>query len=231
MFVKDMNCSVCEINTIIEVIQSLHLAFMMKFGLTLILLSTPSFLYCQTDTTKEANSTELVWAIDQMPRYIGGSESMLKYINTNALYTSQAIKDGVEGTVFVSFWIENNGRVSNIIVVRGLRQDLDSVSINLVKNMPNWIPANMRGNPIRVRYTVPIKFKLDGRTSLGEPTPSSYWKKRGKRQFEKICKENYKKSQDECDCWYKFIIWNYNSLRIEMLDLNELFEKQKCNSK
>lgn len=202
---------------------------MIKFGLILILLLTPYFLYCQTDTTKKASPTELVWEIDQMPRYNGGSESMCRYINTNALYTRQAIKDGVEGTVFVSFWIEKDGGVSNIIVVRGLRQDLDSVSLNIVKNMTNWIPATMRGNPVRTRYTVPIKFKLDGRTSLEEPTPSSYWKKRGKRQFEKICKETYKKSQDECDCWYKFIIWNYNSLRIEMIDLNELFEKQKCN--
>ncbi len=205
--------------------------FMMRFGLLLIMLMSSSFLHSQTDTTEADNSIEIITAVERMPEFIGGNEALMKYVNTNALYTKQAIKDSIEGTVFVSFWIETDGTVSNPKILRGLSPDLDSVCLNLVKNMPNWIPATQRGKSISVLFNFPIKFNMDGRTTLKEPIPSLYWKKRGKRKFEKICKEIYKKSQDECDCWYKFIIWNYNSFQLEMIDLKEMFEKQKCDNK
>lgn len=204
--------------------------FMKNIGLLLIMLTTSSFLYCQTDTTAEdeCDYSGFIF-VEAMPEFVGGHESLMKYINTNAIYTNQAIKDSVEGTVYVSFWVESDGRISNTRILRGLRHDLDSISLNLINNMPDWIPATQRGKPIRTSYTLPIRFKLGSRTTYEEPIASAYWKKRGKRKFEKICKETYSKSQEECDCWYKFIIWNYNSLRIEMIDFKEMFEKQKCN--
>lgn len=194
---------------------------------------TSHFLYCQTDTTKKDESDNLFFDpfVDSMPEFIGGDESLRKYINTNALITKNAIKDNIEGTVYVSFWIESDGRVSNTRVLRGLSHDLDSVSLNIVNNMPKWIPATLSGKPIRIRYSLPIKFKLDGRTTFEEPIASAYWKKRGKREFEKTCMETYNKSQEECDCWYKFIILNYNLLHIEAIDLKEMFEKYKCDTR
>jgi len=207
--------------------------FMKKFGLLLIMLMTSHFLYCQTDTTKKDEPDNLGFDpfVESMPEFIGGNESLRKYINTNTLITKQAIKDKVEGTVYVSFWIESDGRVSNTRILRGIRHDLDSVSLSIINNMPKWIPATLNGKPLRMRFTLPFKFKLDGRTPFEEPIASAYWKKRGKIKFEKTCKETYNKSQEECDCWYKFIIWNYNSLHIEMIDLKVMFEKYNCDTR
>jgi TonB family protein len=198
--------------------------FMMKLLLTFLIILTPNFLYCQTDTTRVENTIVFIGGIEKMPEFIGGNESLRKY-------TNQASKDGIEGIVYISFWIERDGTVSNTKVIRGLRQDLDSIGLNLIQNMSNWIPATQRGNPIRISYILPIKFRPDWKTALEEPKPSWYWKKRGKRKFEIVCKETYRKSQDECDCWYRFIIWNYYGLKIQDIDIKEMFEKQRCDNK
>lgn len=166
-----------------------------------------------------------------MPCFAGGVESLWRYVNTNSVYTRQAIKEGIEGTVFVEFWIERDGSISNPRVIRGLSHELDSISLSIIQNMPKWIPATQNGNPVIVAYTLPIKFRLEGRTLLEELIPSPYWRKKGKRKFENACKNTYRKSQAECDCWYKFIVWNYNSLKIGMIDLNVMFEKHKCDNR
>jgi TonB family protein len=167
--------------------------------------------------------------VEKMPEFVGGIEAMMKYINTNAIYTKQAIKDSIEGNVFISFWVTKDGTISNPVIVRGLNHDLDSISLNLIKNMSKWIPATQRGLPIAVRYTLPIKFSLNWKSINARPTPTKYWLKKGKRQFEEVCRKQFAKGQSECDCWYNFIIWNYNSYRIDDLDLKEMFEKQKCD--
>jgi TonB family protein len=203
--------------------------FMMKFSFVLLLI--PFFSYCQTDTTGKSDPTEIIDAIESMPRFPGEGESLWKYVNTNSIYTRQAIDEGIEGTVFVQFWIERDGSISNPKVIRSLSHELDSISLNIVQNMPKWVPATQRDKPVKVAFTLPIKFRLEGRILSKEPVPTSYWGKRGKRKFENICKKIYRKSQMECDCWYKFIVWNYNSLKIEMIDLDVMFEKQKCDNR
>ena len=204
---------------------------MMKFSFLLILIIASLFSYCQTDTVKKYEPTEIVDALESMPYFAGERESLSKYVNTNSIYTRKAIKEGVEGTVFIQFWIEKDGSISNPKVIRGLSHELDSISLNIIQTMPKWIPGTQRGNPVKVAYTIPIKFRLEGRTLSKEPVPTSYWEKKGKRKFESTCKNAYGKSQSECDCWYKFIVWNYNSLKMEMIDLKVMFEKQKCDNR
>ena len=192
-----------------------------------------SSIYSQTDTIKKNESDDFVsiLVVEKMPEFKGGNQSLKKYINTNALYTIQAKKDSIEGTVIVSFWIETDGKVSNVKILRGVTHDLDSITLNLINNMPSWIPASQKGKPIRTSFTLPINFKLHDTTISEEPIASAYWKKRWKRKFEKVCKKTYNKSQEECNCWYNFILWNYNSLHLEMLDLKYMFEHQKCDTK
>ena len=192
--------------------------FMKKLLLSILLLVIPNILYCQIDIT----------VTEKMPSYIGGEEALMKYINTNAIYTNKAIKDSIEGTVWVSYWINIDGSVSDPKIVRGLHHDLDSISIKLIQDMPKWIPATQNGVPQKVNFTVPVKFKLNGRIVNIKTNPRRYWLRNGKKQFEKSCSEQYGKDKNECDCWYNFIVWNYNDHRLIDLDLKEMFERQKC---
>jgi len=107
-------------------------------------------------------------------------------------------------------------------------KDLDSISITLVKNMPRWIPARHRGKPVKCQFNMPIEFNHKGKNGKNLPIPSKYWSKKGRRNFSQECLNEYGKTQAECDCWYNFIIWNYNTRKLDDLDLKSMFEYQKC---
>jgi len=171
---------------------------------------------------------EIIDVVEQMPEFIGGFKALQKYVNSNAIYTEKARKEKVTGKVFVSFWVETDGSISEPKILRGLCPDLDSISIDLVKKMPKWIPAEQREKPIKCRFNLPIEFNFDLNQNLNDPEPSKYWSKKGKKKFMKICTQEFRKNKTECDCWYNFIIWNYNNWTIKDLDIKEIFEKQKC---
>ncbi len=166
--------------------------------------------------------------IEQMPEFVGGYEALIRYINSNAICTENANKEKVTGRVFVSFFVNIDGSITKPYILRSLHPDLDSISLSIVKNMPNWTPATQRGKPIKYKYNLPIEFDYNQSQNLDNPHPSKYWRKKGKNQFMKICSQEFQKSGTECDCWYNFIIWNYNNKTLKELDIKEIFKKQKC---
>ena len=94
--------------------------------------------------------------------------------------------------------------------------------------MPKWIPAKQRGNPVKCRYNLPIEFNNNQDVNSAKPVPSKYWSKKGKRRSMKLCVQEFKKSENKCDCWYNFMIWNYNDRTLKELELKVIFEKQSC---
>ncbi|NOY50067.1 MAG: hypothetical protein GXO88_05855 [Chlorobi bacterium] len=100
-------------------------------------------------------------ATERMPEFKGGMKKLYEYINSNLTYTDKAINEKVSGKVLVSFWIEPDGSISNPIIKKGIHPDLDSISIVLIENMPNWIPGYQKGSPQRVKYDLPITFDLN----------------------------------------------------------------------
>ena len=73
---------------------------------------------------------------------------------------SKAIENGVQGTVYVSFVVESDGRINEAKVLRGIGSGCDEEALRVVKSMPNWTPGTQRGKPVRVRYNLPIRFHL-----------------------------------------------------------------------
>ena len=191
-----------------------------------------SSLIAQNDSisknVKNDKEEYLITVVEQMPEYNGGLEALQKYINSNAIYTEKARKEKVKGKVFISFWVETDGSISEPKILKGLYPDLDSVSIELVKNMPKWIPAQQRGKPVKCRFNLPIEFDYGQDIKSDKPEPSKYWSKKGKKKFMKICTQEFKKSGIECNCWLNFIILNYNNKTLKELEIKEIFEKQKC---
>lgn len=183
----------------------------------------------QSDSTSTSEEWVGLIVVESLPEYVGGYEAFAKYLNSTAIYTDEARKAGVSGKVYISFLVEADGSITDPKILRSLNSDLDSVSISLIKNMPKWIPARQRGEPVACQFNLPIVFSLDenqGNSNL--PEPSKYWSKKGKKKFYKLCTTEFDKSKEECNCWYDFVVWNYNDKFLHELNFEIIFEKQKC---
>jgi len=114
--------------------------------------------------------------VDEMPRFpdcenIDGTieekkkcaeQKMLQYIYTNITYPAAARDAGVQGMVVVSFIVETDGRITNAKILRSLGYETDEEVIRLVENMPNWTPGIHEGEAVRVKFNLPVRFKLEG---------------------------------------------------------------------
>jgi len=95
-----------------------------------------------------------------MPTFPGGNEELGKYLGKNVVYPASAQENGIQGTVYVSFVVDKNGRISDVKVLRSVDTELDKEAIRVIKSMPAWIAGKQNGVPVRVAFTVPVKFVL-----------------------------------------------------------------------
>lgn len=188
-------------------------------------------LYGQNDSISSQEERLGFGAVEYMPEYVGGFEALERYLNSTAIYTEEARESGVSGTVYMTFLVDSDGSIADPRILKGLSRDLDSVSIALIENMPKWIPAMQRGQRIAYPYNLPIAFALDpNQQGLSRPIPSKYWRKKGRKKYYDLCLHEFEKPGEECDCWYDFIIWNYNDKHLKDLDFEIIFDRQECNS-
>ena len=99
--------------------------------------------------------------VEVMPEFPGGEKALLGYLIRTVKYPVEAMENGFQGKVFVSYIVENDGSISHINVQRGVQPSLDAEAIRVVKGMPRWIPGRQNGKTVRVSYTVPINFVLE----------------------------------------------------------------------
>ncbi|WP_311416888.1 energy transducer TonB [Hoylesella nanceiensis] len=98
--------------------------------------------------------------VDEMPSFPGGLEELYKWIGSNVQYPAIAIDICIQGTVIVAFIVEPDGSVSNAKLVRSVDPCIDQEALRVVRQMPKWNPGKRAGVPVRVRYCLPIKFKV-----------------------------------------------------------------------
>jgi TonB family protein len=94
------------------------------------------------------------------PEYKGGSQQFYNFLSHNIQYPLNARKNNITGSVYLSFWIEPDGSVTNAKVVRSPDAELGAEALRVVQQSPNWLPASQFGRPVRVQYTVPVNFSL-----------------------------------------------------------------------
>lgn len=116
-------------------------------------------LSSEVETTNESNS-EILNTAEQMPSFPGGGRAMMEYLSNNIHYPSVAEENGLQGRVITSFVVEKDGSLSNIRIERSIDPSLDKEAIRVIKNMPRWIPGRQNGETVRVKYTVPVTFRL-----------------------------------------------------------------------
>lgn len=98
--------------------------------------------------------------VDKSPQFPGGEEALLKFIEDNKKYPPSAIADKKEGLVVLSFVIDTDGNITNEKVVRSADPALDKEALRLMKSMPKWTPGEDKGEVVKVRYAMPIHFKI-----------------------------------------------------------------------
>lgn len=108
--------------------------------------------------------------VEKMPEFPGGGmPAMLKYLAENIKYPENAKKNGTQGRVVVHFIVNKDGSISDIGILRGIDSELDREAIRVISTMPKWKPGMQRGEAVRVKYTVPIMFRLSEEKPKYEP--------------------------------------------------------------
>jgi periplasmic protein TonB len=99
--------------------------------------------------------------VEQPPEFNGGQRAMYKFLAENLKYPAAAYKRRIEGSVFVSFVVEQDGSIKEASVIKGISPECDQEAIRLVLMMPKWVPGVQSGKLVRVKHVFPIKFKLE----------------------------------------------------------------------
>ncbi len=107
--------------------------------------------------------------VEQMPEYPGGMKEFLHYLGKNVQYPAEAHKKGIQGRVIVQFLVKKDGSTSDFNVIRSVHPLLDAEALRVLKAMPKWKPGTQRGEAVNVRYTIPVSFSLQAKSSKALP--------------------------------------------------------------
>ena len=107
-----------------------------------------------------SNSNKAYDVVDEMPQFPGGPSKLFEFLAKNIRYPAEAEKAGAVGRVIVSFVVEKDGSVSNAKVVRSINPALDAEALRVINGMPKWTPGKQNGEATRVKYVVPVNFRL-----------------------------------------------------------------------
>ena len=98
--------------------------------------------------------------VEQMPSFPGGQQKLMDYLSENIRYPKELAEASIQGRVIVTFIVEKDGSISNVKVAKSLDPLLDKEAVRVVSGMPKWIPGRQNGVAVRVRYIIPVTFRL-----------------------------------------------------------------------
>jgi len=118
---------------------------------------------CQAQTKENKMKDGVYQKVEQMPEYPGGEQALMNDLISAIKYPEEARKNGIQGKVYVSFVIDEQGKVTNAKIERGVEPSLDKESLRVVNELKAWIPGKEKGKVVKVAYTIPINYALDGK--------------------------------------------------------------------
>ncbi len=113
----------------------------------------------QPEPPKE-EETKVFDVVEQMPSFPGGPSALMQFLSSNIKYPLVAEENGVQGRVVCTFVVERDGSITDVRVIKSVDPSLDKEAVRVVKSMPKWIPGKQNGSAVRVKYTVPVTFRL-----------------------------------------------------------------------
>ena len=112
--------------------------------------------------TAEKQDGKLYDVVEEMPQFPGGMKEMMQYLANNVRYPEEAVAKKTQGRVVVSFVVGKDGSISDVEVARSIDPLIDDEAVRVVKSMPRWTPGKQKGKPVRVKFNVPVTFRLTG---------------------------------------------------------------------
>ena len=112
------------------------------------------------DEKPKEEETKVFDVVEQMPQFPGGNAALFEYLSKHIKYPVIAEENGIQGRVIVTLVVERDGSITDVKVVKSVDPSLDKEAQRVVKSMPRWIPGKQNGSAVRVKYTVPVTFRL-----------------------------------------------------------------------
>ena len=148
-----------------------------------------------TATASEQNQApkDVFDVVEKMPEFPGGVQELLGFLSKTIKYPAEAEKAGKQGRVLATFVVKKDGSISDARIVKSVDPLLDAEALRVINAMPAWVPGTQSGKPVNVKYTVPITFRLDGKTkeapaAVGIFTPTDSPAREAREDH--ICKED-----------------------------------------
>jgi len=179
------------------------------------------------DSSFLSDSNSVFLSCETWPVFPGGERALIDYINNNTVYPQSAINDKIEGRVVLRFVIRKDGQISNIEIIKSIRNDLDKECIKVIQRMPKWEPGKIQDKLISVYYVIPFRFSLlkDNRSKGIQitPRPTTAYNKINATIYPNPAKDFVVIKLDtvpvECD--YKIISFNGQAVKTGSIDKNE----------
>ncbi len=125
-----------------------------------VVIRPPTTTYTSGVYSEEEETEVVFMVVESMPGFPGGEAALFKYLSDNIKYPVIAQESGIQGRVICQFVVNRDGSIVDIEVVRGVDRSLDAEAVRVIANMPKWSPGKQRGKPVRVKYTLPVNFRL-----------------------------------------------------------------------
>ncbi|WP_158825369.1 energy transducer TonB [Mucilaginibacter lacusdianchii] len=130
----------------------------------------------------DSDHNEVFTSVEHTPEFPGGMNEFFKYVSTNIKYPAEAREKKMEGKVIATFIVEKDGALSNVKILRSSDESFATEAVRVVSASPKWKPGTQNGKMVRVQYTVPIVFSLDGKmlkpsgqNKLTSKMPNAYY--------------------------------------------------------
>ena len=127
-------------------------------------------------TPKAEEQGEIFQIVEEQPIFPGGMEELMKYMQKEIQYPQEALDKGIGGRVVVQFVVDKDGSITDANVVKSIDPTLDAEALRVVNSMPNWTPGKQKGEPVRVRFTLPVAFGVSKGGDPASGTPHTYTK-------------------------------------------------------
>lgn len=130
----------------------------MKLAIPMMFLSV--ILMFQVKAQEKKEGSDVFAIVDEMPEYPGGDETLRKDISESVKYPAEAHKKGIAGKIYITFIVNETGKIEDPKIVRGVHPLLDKEALRVMSLLKTWSPGKQDGKTVKVSYTVPIKFAL-----------------------------------------------------------------------
>lgn len=120
----------------------------------------PAVIAPMGPTIEEVNEEEIFEIVESQPSFPGGMEKLMQWLSKNLRYPASAQENNIQGRVICQFVVNKDGSIVEPKVIKNVDPALDKEAIRVVSSMPKWSPGKQRGKAVRVRFTLPVTFRL-----------------------------------------------------------------------